>query len=106
MMDIEGELYCTSKAICGALGVHEETLRSIYNRHTKEFALLSVSNCNAKEFLQQNRVEFGVKRVRGDMRLWSEDDMLTFAFHSKSDVSLEFRKYPEGTEEDKASSYA
>lgn len=90
MEDDRGELYCTSKALCEALGINEGTLRSVYERHKEEF--LSVSICDAKEFLRQNKVEFGIKRIRSDMRLWSEDDMLTFAFHSKSVQSLEYRK--------------
>lgn len=92
MEDEGGELYCTSKAICEALGINEATMRWTYNQHKAEFDSLSVGKTNAKEFFQQNRAEFGIKRVRKDMRLWTEDDMLTFAFHSRSPESLEFRK--------------
>ena len=92
IQDESGELYCTSKAICEALGVCEETLRTVYNRHREEFSSLSVSNCNAKDFLKENSEEFGVKRVRADMRLWTEDDMLGFGFFLKSDEAREYRR--------------
>lgn len=92
MEDGAGELYCTSKAICEALGVDETMLRSTVCRYPKEFSSLSVTNCNAKDFLRQNRTEFGIVRVRNDIRLWSEDDMFSFAFHSKSENSMEYRK--------------
>jgi prophage antirepressor-like protein len=92
MEDESGELYCTSKAICEALGINEHALRMIINRNKKEFGSLRVTDRYAKEFFQANKTEFGIERVRSDIRLWSEDDMLTFAFHSKSDDSLEFRQ--------------
>lgn len=116
MEDENGELYCTSKAICDALGISYDDLKHITMRHPEEFGNLRVTDChskdgglslsnlqpknkelrvgnpNAKEFFTAHKTEFGIKRVRSDMRLWSEDDMLTFAFHSKSPQSLEFRK--------------
>lgn len=126
MEDEDGELYCTSKAICNALGLSKDALDHIVTRNAEEFGSLRLTNCqskddgpslpnlqakdgnlsvtncyskdlsvsnpNAKEFFTAHKTEFGIKRVRSDMRLWSEDDMLTFAFHSKSPQSLEFRK--------------
>jgi hypothetical protein len=92
MVDIRGDLYCTSKSICEALAINESTFREIYNVHRLEFGGLSVGNSDAKEFLQQNRVEFGIKRVRKDMHLWSDVDMLTFAFHAKSPAASCYRK--------------
>jgi len=90
--DDNRELYCTSKAICGALGMKEGHLWKITSLHSKELSELSLTNSKAKDFLQENRIAFGITRMRKDMRIWSEDDMLTFAFHSGSDKSMEFRK--------------
>jgi hypothetical protein len=92
MEDENGTLYCTSSSLCQALQINESTLRSVYERHSDEFSELSVSNCNAKEFLQGNRASFGIQRVRDDLRIWTEDDMLMFAVLSKSNLSKEFRK--------------
>lgn len=92
MEDDSGELYCTSKAICEALAIDEATLRKICERHPEEVGENCVTDCHAKLFLKENKAEFGVRYVRGDMRLWTEDDMLTFAFHARSNVALEFRR--------------
>jgi hypothetical protein len=92
MEDGQGELYCTSRGLCGALNILEDTLRHVYTRHKEEFDSLSVTDCHAKEFLQENRAEFGVTRVKKDMRLWTEDDMLNFAFYTKSGVARQFRQ--------------
>jgi hypothetical protein len=92
IQDENGELYCTSKAICEALGVCEETLRYVYNTHKEEFSSLSVGNSNAKEFFLEHKTELGIKRVRSDIRLWTEDDMLGFGFFLKSDEAREYRR--------------
>lgn len=92
MEDDAGELYCTSKAIISSLGMTEDQIRRTVSDHKEEFSSLSVRNTHANDFLRRNKAEFNVQRVRDDMRMWSEDDMLTFAFHSKSSKSLEFRK--------------
>lgn len=91
MEDENGELFCTSKAIYDALGISKDDLDHIVSRHSEEFGSLRLTDCQSKEFFQKNKAEFGIQRVRSNMRLWSEDDMLTFAFHSKSTLSLEFR---------------
>ena len=92
MEDEAGELFCTSKALLEALGINKDVVDHIVSRHGKELGTLRAENCQSKEFLQKHKVELGILRVRQDMRLWSEDDMLTFAFHAHSDKSLEFRK--------------
>lgn len=92
MADESGELYCTSKAICDALGANESNLRDVYSRHADEFGKNCVSNCDANSFLKENKAVFGVKYIRGNMRLWSEDDMLTFGFFLKTDASKEYRR--------------
>jgi hypothetical protein len=93
LADEDGELYCTSKMLCTALSINEKALQATYLRHKDEFSSTSAANCSAKEFLLANKVEFGISRVRDDMRLWNEDDMLIFAILSKSTVSKEFRSH-------------
>lgn len=91
MEDEKGELFCTTKQLTEALAIPGSTLRSVLQRHFDEFDFLSVSKCNAKDFLRDNRVEFGVARVRNDMHLWSEKDMVSVALLSKSTASKAFR---------------
>lgn len=84
MIDIEGELYCTSKAVCKALDIKESSLRDVYCRHKDEFFGLSVSKCDANE-LRNFKKALDIKRLSSDMRLWTEDDFLTFAFMVKGE---------------------
>lgn len=92
MEDGEGELFCTNKCIEDGLGIGSDSVRKIYERNKAEFSGVSVTNRHAKEFLKAHKNEFGVKRVRLDMRLWNEDDMLTFAFKANTEKGFEFRK--------------
>jgi hypothetical protein len=51
-----------------------------------------VRKSDAIPFLKEHKVEFGLKYVRGDMRLWTEDDMILVAILSHAPSSKEFRK--------------
>ncbi len=92
MEDDEGELYCTSEILCSSLGITKEALKQVAQRHADELAGLRVTNCNSKEFIINNKEQLGIRRLRKDMRLWTEDDMLLIAMFSKSGVSKEFRQ--------------
>jgi hypothetical protein len=92
MGDDEGELYCTSKSLCDALGVTDNALWVLASRHAKELSDFCLSNCKAIAFLKEHKLEFGVKYIRGNMRLWSEDDMLVIASRSEAPQALEFMK--------------
>lgn len=92
MSDDNGDLWCTSKQLCEALGLKDSTLRELKRVNSEEFELLSVIVPDAKEFLAENKAEFGLKRVRKDMTLWSEDDMVTVAILARSPIARAFRK--------------
>lgn len=92
MEDERGTLYTTTGVLCGALGVVENDLRNIYLSRRDEFDGLSVNNLGANDFIRANKEIFCVQRVRQDMHLWSEDDMILFAAISRSDQGKEFRK--------------
>ncbi len=87
----QGQLFCTTRAICSVLGIKEDAVRQITSTHAAELSSPSVIESHAKAFLDQHRVEFGIKRLRADMRIWSDKDMFTIAILSRSSVSREFR---------------
>jgi len=103
MEDTDGELYCTSKQLCTALGITEEAIWKIYERHKEELSALSLTKRQPKNvdsdktgdrilrFLKENRTEFGIQRLRKSMRLWTAKDMFIIAVYSQSAVSKEFR---------------
>lgn len=88
----EGVLYCTTKQLADALCVSEDVIRMAAMNHKDEFGPLSITNFYAKEFFQRHKVELGIKRVRKDIKMWSEDEMILLAMLCKSNVSKEFRK--------------
>ena len=92
MIDIDGTLYCTSQVLADALGVTIGDIRWLYSSRKDEFDGICVSTTNAINFLQENKHLFGVKYLRGDMRLWSENDMILMAVGARSDKGKAFRK--------------
>jgi len=92
MEDDRGILYCTTKVLCDGLYLSEEAVKKIYSRHSDEFGCLTVTNSPYKDFMVQNKDVFGMKRIRDNMRMWTESDMLMFAILSKSGVSKDFRR--------------
>jgi prophage antirepressor-like protein len=92
MLDDNRTLYTTTPILASALGVDEGTLRQIYQRHQDEFDGNCVTDSDAISFLSENRKTYGLTYVRGDMHLWSEDDMILFAGLSRTPVGKAFRK--------------
>ncbi len=95
--DIEGQLWGTNKTVSQMLGLSEEAVRYLYNEHKEEFEAnsvgsLSVSNTNAKEFLKNHKAEFDIVRIRQDMRLWTDDDILTFCYKATGQKAIEIRR--------------
>jgi prophage antirepressor-like protein len=85
-------LYTTTQVLAGVLGVTANNLVALYHLHKDEFDDARVNTLHANEFLQQHKEQFGVRRVRQDMHLWTEDDMILFAALSRSDQGKAFRK--------------
>ena len=92
MADESGQLCGTNKTIAGILGISESGVRDIYCDHKDEFEALSVAIGDAKEFLSENREVFGIKRVRSDMKIWSDNDILTFCYKATGPKSIEIRR--------------
>lgn len=93
MIEIEKELYCTSKAICGALNVNLTALTMCYQRNLLEFGSpLDSQNVSLREFLKEHKEYLGIKRVKADLNLWSEQQMFLFAVHISSPSSIQFRE--------------
>lgn len=89
--DDNGELFCTSETLCESLGITKESLRQYSKRYADELSGLSVNEFNAKEFIAENKEKLGIQRLRKDLHIWTENDMLIIAMLAKSDVSKEFR---------------
>lgn len=92
MEDANGTLYTTSPILASLLQVTEDNLRMVYQNHQDEFDGLSVSDIYANDFLRQNKEVFGIQRVRADLHVWSEDDLILFAAFANSSQGKEFRK--------------
>lgn len=92
MEDENGVLYTTSAVLATALGVTTDSLRMAYKFHREEFDALSVTDAYAKDFLNLHRVELGIQRLRDDMHIWSEGDMILHAMYCQTSQGRGFRK--------------
>ena len=97
--DDNGKMWTTTAGIALALHADDKTILKIHGRHKEQFEDslrvanrhsneqfemdASGTNCSSKsqvrEFLAKNMLQFGVKRMRKDLHIWSEDDVLVFA---------------------------
>jgi hypothetical protein len=91
MEDENGDLFTTGPSIEKSLGLTKTIMTKIYRNNKKEFDALRVPIRHPKDFIKEHKNLFGIKRVRTDLNIWSADDILTFAFHAKSEKSVEFR---------------
>ncbi len=92
IQDDQGNLYCTTKTLAEALDVSEQNIRRLPYDRPEDFAGLSASTTCANSFLKNHKVELGIKRVKSDMKLWSEDEMIMAAIIARSSVGTQFRK--------------
>ncbi len=90
IQDDEGKLWTTNKVLADALGTTENALWLVASKNKDKLKGLSLSNTQAKEFLRLNKVELGIKRLRQDLKLWSEAEMIRIAIWSRSEVADEF----------------
>jgi hypothetical protein len=94
MMEDDQKCLVTSGPIlCAALGIAPKTLDKIAARHAHRFSWYMETNClNISELLSQNRELFGIKRLRKDVKLWSDADMINVAFLSNSPMATHFQE--------------
>lgn len=90
--DNNGTLYCTTKQLAVALGKTEKHIHDLKKLHEDELVGINPDTIGAKGFLSANKEELGIKRVRDNMSLWTEDEMILIAMLSRSTVSKEFRR--------------
>lgn len=90
IMGNDGVLYTTSKAICAGLGIEATSLMHIYGRAPSRFSTLTMTQSHAKETFVEHRKEFGIVRLREDMRVWTENDMIRFAACATSEAAEDF----------------
>lgn len=92
MLSIDGDLYITQDNLSRMLEVETKTLSNTFNNRIEEFDGLRSHIMGANDFIRENKHLLGVKRVRSDMHLWTEDDMLTFAMLVRGNKGRLIRK--------------
>lgn len=80
----DGQSLTTIKKASDAVGLEIINTRKLLSRYPERFSKLSVTNCHAKNFLSQNRREFEIGKVSGDVRLLNENDILELALMSNN----------------------
>lgn len=76
LMDANSMMYTVTKVVALALAVTEDDLVHFRIKHQNRLQNVRLPDLHAKEFFQVNREEFGIKRVRNDMILWSIADIM------------------------------
>lgn len=102
MIDIEGKLYCTSKGIYTALGVDKKSFSKCFLRHQRDIGAplgrqnddlsLGCQNVTLRSFLLANKSFFDIKRVKGDIQLWSSYQMFEFSVRLTSPIATKYRR--------------
>ena len=92
MVDIEGTLYCSTPQLEEVFGADESNLTKLVRKHSEEFSkatceILTRYNVPLKEILDG----LGLKRLRKNTRLWSEDDVIGFTWLVRSDIARQCR---------------
>jgi len=85
--DEERRMWTTTAGIALALGVDVRALYNIYRRRKDQFGLSETDRYTKESvmgFLRQHTKHFGIKRIKEDMHVWSEDDVLVFAVLCRS----------------------
>lgn len=90
MAQVGGRLYTTTQVLSKALGVSYDAIYQSYLRNKERLQNLNLTNCQAKEIFAQNKEAFGIKRLREDMHVWSEAQMIFLAFNCRSEQGQEF----------------
>lgn len=105
MVEVNSKLFCSTNALLTAIDVTRDHLARTIERHREEFNYLKELNGkdpvfnninkviyeNQKEFVRENKKHLMVSRLRSDLSWWSEEEMLFFAIHCKSEKSIKFR---------------
>lgn len=79
-----GQVVTTTKGAAGALGVTEDSLRSMFYQHRSSFNLLSTSVAGAKDFLAENKIHFNIIRAKNDMHLWTPRQIVRATLYVES----------------------
>jgi hypothetical protein len=87
-----GERLTTRHVVAVALGTTDNALRLIHSRYQHRFDTVSVADRHAIQFLKDHKDAFGVKYVRGDMRLVTLRDAIRFATLSNSPTAVDFQE--------------
>ena len=100
MVDIEGTLYCSTPQLEKVFRCSSPHLRHIANKHRKEeFSVTRGQDLLPKmmaskvtnDHLSDVEKNLEISRLQKNTRLWSEDDVLGFAFALRSDIARQCR---------------
>lgn len=97
MEDSNGNVYCTSRVLCNALGLSARDLKNVARRYRSRLTparvgTLEVQNEPLRRFLEEYKATFSIKRLRDDMLLWPLKEALGVAFHVHTDLAWQFHQ--------------
>lgn len=93
MVDIDSTLYCSTPQLEKVFGVGRDSLNHICRQWRKgEFSDVRLGDLTEMNHQRKDLADtLGLERARANTRLWSEDDVLGFAFALRSDIARQCR---------------
>lgn len=93
MVDIKGTLYCSTKQVEDIFRCERGSLMNIANQRYKEdFSDTRLSDVELQGVTKDDISKALNTRFQKNTRIWSEDDVLEFAYHVKSGFSRQCRR--------------
>jgi prophage antirepressor-like protein len=95
MLVIDKDLYCPNALLAVVLGTSLDALKHLAACHRHELHPLIGRKSPAKvlELLAMHKDSFHIKRLRDDIILWPEDDMILLACMSQTPIGHDFRRW-------------
>jgi prophage antirepressor-like protein len=94
MIEINGTLYCPSTALAVALNVTQHNLTMWAKSKHRNIRPLRIRDLEpgVQALISSNRDGFHIKRLKQDIALWSEKDMIRLACRSRSAIGEDFHE--------------
>ena len=87
-----GERLTTRHVVAMALGTTDKALEWLHRNNKNRFDMVRACETRANELLLKHKQDFGIKRVRADMRLVTLRDAIRFATLSNSPTAIDFQE--------------
>ena len=92
MVEFNGVLYATTPQLEKVFGVTRHSLNRLVRSYPQEFTQRTVGDLTANNVIRKElTADLGIKRLRKNTHLWSEDDLIGITWLIRSDIARRCR---------------